>query len=615
MSEEEALNRAQNVLPVLEAREDDVDDVKWALHTAQARWTAGGRAEAVVWMRRAATAADEAGQPDRAGELREEAEELAEQVWIADKPSLARPSPPPPARGNRGRLPPPPVRFSVPPESVSGGDIDLEPDIALASERYVEPMAESSPNSTTELDVEDYLDDEEEVLDDEAEVIDDEAEVIDDEAEVLDDEAEVLDLANETLISAEGEALSGPTDLVEFVDELAMPEPAEGLEAVSPTVSESPELEVEELGRDEFDAMIGPLSVQGSESTGAAAHEMSSGDFAPAPASFRTFDDRLSSVDLEPLSAEAAIARTDSDPSALELRGPDSRRSRVPAAGPSVIPAPAEAIARDSVSAEPGVMDTGVVAPAEDELAEVDGLDLSEARGFEDLPKAVQLALARSARVEILGRGDEVGFFGAALITHGAVEILPAFADAAGAQARQSDVVFTRGSLQESIELRVEAKIDDTRVAIWSPEEVERVFVACPWVADELRFIADYYLAVCGATLGPMGDRLDNSLRTTVFSRMEVRAVAPGELIATGGKPLDGLYVLGGGRIEILNNGELERELSPGDFLFPSTMLSGQAAPQDARAGAGGALLLTAPRAVARELMMSIPPLLEVLSS
>lgn len=568
------------MLPALEAREDDVDDVKWALHTAQARWQAGGQADALLWLRRAADAALEAGVHSRAAELRDDADELAEQVW--EKPATEDEAKKPPAQANGRRLAPPPVRHSTPPDRVSGVDIEFEldaapatdpdasapPDSYVAAESIAEPEIAASPES---LDADAIAELEAEEL----------TEYIDDEVELIEDD-EIAEVASQPA-----------AELVAPSSRFSEPEvPRQSFAELDPHARSSvPELEVEELNAADLESLLGEAARL--EDNSSADPDPASGGFEEAPKSLGTFSDRLSAVDVEPLSAESAIARLDSDPSSLSLQVPEHLEPKV---ATEVVGSEFEV---ESETSEP----------------EVDGIALGDARGFEDLPQEVKLALSKSARIETLGRGEEVGFFGAALITRGAVDILPAFADDAGAQARQGDVVFTKGSLSESIELRVEAKIDDTRVAIWTPEEIERILEACPWVSDELRFTADYYLAVCGATLGPMGERLDNALRTTIFSKMEVRAIEPGGIVATGGKPLDGLYIVGGGRIELMAGGAVESELSPGDFLFPSTMLSGQSAPQDARAGSGGALILTTPRATARELMMSVPPLLEVLAS
>src|SRR5580658_216192 len=63
------------------AQDTDVEDVIWALETAEALWNRNERGDAIVWLRRAAQAAGEANDDDRALALAREAAELTE--WIA----------------------------------------------------------------------------------------------------------------------------------------------------------------------------------------------------------------------------------------------------------------------------------------------------------------------------------------------------------------------------------------------------------------------------------------------------------------------------------------------------------------------------------------------------
>jgi CRP-like cAMP-binding protein len=96
---------------------------------------------------------------------------------------------------------------------------------------------------------------------------------------------------------------------------------------------------------------------------------------------------------------------------------------------------------------------------------------------------------------------------------------------------------------------------------------------------------------------------------------LDVRVVNEGEVLVEVGKAIPGLLVVGGGRILIYDaNGEQTGELNMGDFVFSSELLGGAKAPGTAKAARGGALILAAPRQVAHELMMSVPPLVEVLA-
>jgi hypothetical protein len=71
----------------------DTEDVAWALQTADALWKRNERVDAVVWLRRAAQAAAEVDDDDRALALARNAAELSE--WIAEHLSIlpTRPAP------------------------------------------------------------------------------------------------------------------------------------------------------------------------------------------------------------------------------------------------------------------------------------------------------------------------------------------------------------------------------------------------------------------------------------------------------------------------------------------------------------------------------------------
>ncbi len=58
------------------ALDDDNDDVAWALQTAGVQWNRGGRADAIVWLRRAVDTAVDLGLHERAQELNRMTEAL-----------------------------------------------------------------------------------------------------------------------------------------------------------------------------------------------------------------------------------------------------------------------------------------------------------------------------------------------------------------------------------------------------------------------------------------------------------------------------------------------------------------------------------------------------------
>ena len=252
-------------------------------------------------------------------------------------------------------------------------------------------------------------------------------------------------------------------------------------------------------------------------------------------------------------------------------------------------------------------------APAPDQL---DGVALLEVKGLQDLPEDAMDELIRRARIVALAPGEEVASFGVALVTAGSVQLMPTVADASCARAGRGEVVFTRGTVPSSVVLRVVGAEPGTRVAVLSDEDLEAVTSSCPWVRDELAEVGDRFNAFGGAVLGPLGESLDEMFRTMVLEKCTVKNPAPGSMVAHRKKPMDGLYVLGAGSLLILTeDGKVESELSPGDFVFPETVLGGSPARADVRVAKGGALLLYADRKSAHELLATCPPFIEILAS
>jgi hypothetical protein len=196
----------------------------------------------------------------------------------------------------------------------------------------------------------------------------------------------------------------------------------------------------------------------------------------------------------------------------------------------------------------------------------------------------------------------------------GMVMVMPTIADAVIGLATEGQTVFSHGNLDQNVSLRAAAGPEGADVAVWQPEQFEEVLQKCPWVADELRSIADRFQALAGASMGLLGERLDDSMRAMVTDRCEVKLLLQGEVVFEQGKPVFGLYVVGAGEIELVRDGSVERTLGPGELLFPSAVLAHEPAPATARAGKGGALVLYADRMVTHELVVSVPPLLELVA-
>ncbi|HMA91802.1 MAG TPA: hypothetical protein VKP30_03905 [Polyangiaceae bacterium] len=243
------------------------------------------------------------------------------------------------------------------------------------------------------------------------------------------------------------------------------------------------------------------------------------------------------------------------------------------------------------------------------------GIRLSDVRGFADLPSSALRMLAETAHFETLAAGEEASFFSVALVLEGWVALMPAIADTTCATAVVGEVVFTEGTLSDGLMLRVVAGQDQVVVATWDAQAVAEATRDCPWVADDLKLLADGFQALAGACLGPLGDRLDDSLRSIVTSRCEIRTLMPGEQMCAAGKPVPGMHIIGGGEIELVDeSGRVHQTFGTGEFLYAPQVLAGGVAPFSARAGSKGALVLFAQRMAAHELLVSVPPLLEILA-
>jgi hypothetical protein len=244
-------------------------------------------------------------------------------------------------------------------------------------------------------------------------------------------------------------------------------------------------------------------------------------------------------------------------------------------------------------------------------------VDLSHLESLSDLPDDAREEFARAATVHQLARDEEVSGFALAVVLDGALNLSATIVDSPARHLEPGTVLRARGTIDHVAPIRLVGASDRASVATWDEAAVEAAFRTCPWVETELRTAGDRMQAEVGLTMGPLGEALDLALRSAVTSKMKLRPLAGHEELAARGKPVPGLVVVGAGELESLNedgtpSGEVVRA---GEFLFPSSVLSGAPAPSTVRAAEGGALVLVAERGIAQELLVTCPPLLEILAS
>ncbi len=622
---------------------DDHDDVAWALQTGAVQWNRGGYEDALVWLRRAVDAALQNGAYDRASELTrvtELLEDFAEDhgedappaglpdadeidVLIADRPSL--------------------------PEVVIGK-------VEYATQSLVDAVELMGGDGPTDTDVRlpDAFDADEEAP---AESLDPE------EIEVLDDEEleELPEQRSAPKVAAPKVAppappprkpppppparaaatapksagtLKPPEEQRTYPSPFDAPEPSEpererrSSPAAQPYAAESVDETTRRrsvaaaLAYGEEEAQETPTGVRPfagdilpeSDPQASSAPPQASEDEVAVAESATDVEGEPPETPAESPQAEASASAAPEVPQfsdVTDVRGPLVEDDEIEIPGLASNESSSDQEETPLVAAASTNEAASEAAPVDDGEPAVRGVKLGEVRGLEDLPPETQAELVGRARIEVLGPDEEVSAFGLALVLKGSVSVMPAVADVACARAGIGEPVFCRGNLADGVAMRVVAQGQGAELAVWQVEDFESAMASCPWVAEELRIVADRFQALAGATMGPLGDNLDESMRSLITDRTEVKLLEAGEELLEAGKPLPGLHIVGAGRLEI-DGGD---EALPGDLLFAQLLLGGGSTPKSVRAGEHGALVLFVDRTSAHELMMSVPPLLEVLAS
>jgi hypothetical protein len=628
-------SRLSSVFPRPSA--SDADDVVWTLQTAAVQWQRGLRADAIVWVRKAADTATQIGHGARAEELRNHAARLAEFLWSDPEETIQdAPIVPPSPRRSIGR------RMSVEDaeEITELEELDAE---ELEFTQNDLPTPDDAVADISDEDLTYYR----------------EGGEGSEPTHVLPDDLDLRSDSESPAVSREG-YLSISPEADEESDAYLSISPEEPEEEGERGDTQRPldgafaddafsDNELSESDVTNADLSNGELEHAGS------AHDHESHDlrsngfshahgangtssFAPAPPTDRPTRPR---IDRPPLMArglhsDPAEVKSPTLPSPVVSNLPRQRvtssdavsirtsaqPSMQPAAqGPTLeelarLLAPHSAMAKGALA--PVVTPLPVASPvpppasAEGQPPSVDGLDFESVEALADLPEEAQAELAAGGQLLTLTSGQTVVLReGAALITRGTVHVTLTYSDVSAARVGAGAVVAARGSV-EAGPLRLIADSAQTHIVTWTEEQMTQAMRDCPWVVDDLRQLADRFQAHASAGLGPLGERLDDALRAAVYERLQVRVLSPEESVAERGKPLKGLFVVAVGE---LNVSDQHRPIRAGEFLFPSCVIGAEPAPHDVKAGPKGGLVLFATRPVAHELMMSVPPLLEILAS
>ena len=612
------------------ALDDDDDDVAWALQTAAVQWERGGHADAVVWLRRAAESAIEAGKYGRGADLQRGANLV--ETWV-----------------ERGVVGPAPDEDDGIDDLLATEAPDIETsemrglsqslvDVLEAEERG-ELGTGRPPQFSDVTDVGD-LGDLEDVEDIEADDVVDLSEDIPFVVEEPPTQAIPSSRRSRLVAVDAGEQrttrppASGGTGVLPPLPipriSTRPPKPTRSVPAPVPVAEPAPPPNppsarppmpsetVAVVSSDDLESEPPPPSVTAEELAPPSVRlrseppfEATLVDVSPAmnsPSSLPAVDESPTDEPppAEPSTDEPPLNQTATDEPVVEAALMDP---------PFVEPTLVEAQRPPSDAPPPDTSPSGPRGTTDAPSQGVDVALLESCRGLEDLPPETQVELAARATLEKLAPEQEVSGFGLAIVAAGDVAVMPTIAEGACGHARRGEPVFSRGNLAEGVSLRVVALADGAEVAVFRAQDFEHVLETCPWVADELRTVADRFQALAGVAMGPLGERLDDMMRAMVTDRCEVRLLQAGDVLIEQSKPVPGLQVVGGGRLEAVRDGVVTGELMPGDLVFGSSVLSHEPAPATLRAAEGGALVVIVDRMTTHELLVSVPPLLELLAT
>lgn len=562
----------------------DPDDVVWTLQTAAVQWQRGLRADAIVWVRKAADLSTQGGRASRAEELRNHAARLAEYLWSDPEEAGA-----PESSAQSAQVP---VGRRVISEEDEDEIIEVE-ELDSYELEFTETDLPTPEDAVADISPEDLSYYQAEEANTEGGVLPDDLDLQSDSPPAATRADSFLsvnpDEDDDSFISVNPESDSpegtdGDTVEVRAIDD----------EVLAQRLESEPADSYVEVNPESIPMAASPLPAS------------------PLPASTQSDYPTMPRIERPPPfragglleSLEGTRLPTVPSPATSTAEAAASALHALQTAPPAIGGSLSEAALTESLLSEE-------VSPP-DSPPGVDGLAFESVEALADLPEEAQLELAASAQLLTLTSSEEYLLQeGAALITHGQVHVTLPFSDVSGERIGGGAVVSARGSV-ESGPLRLIADAERTRLVTWTDEQLSRAMRDCPWVEDDLRQLADRLQAHAGAGLGPLGERLDDALRAAVYERLQVRVLAPRESVAERGKPLKGLFVVAVGDLRVGGTGT--ESITSGQFVFPGCVIGAGPAPADVTAGPKGGVVLFATRPVAHELMMSVPPLLEILA-
>ena len=155
-------------------------------------------------------------------------------------------------------------------------------------------------------------------------------------------------------------------------------------------------------------------------------------------------------------------------------------------------------------------------------------LDLGAVEALTDLPDDAREAFGQAATIHTIANNEEVSRFALALVVDGEIDVVRDDRRRRRAPPREerrpAEPRLDRPRRAPSPRLRL-ARRRSSRRGTTRPSK--RPSASCPWVEDDLRAVADRVQAQAGVTMGPLGERFDQSLREHLTSKLTVRNLSP----------------------------------------------------------------------------------------
>lgn len=249
------------------------------------------------------------------------------------------------------------------------------------------------------------------------------------------------------------------------------------------------------------------------------------------------------------------------------------------------------------------------VAPLPSAPPAAGAIDFAQCADFAGLPDEARASLSALVSIATLARGEEQTAGALSLVLSGEVTVSASVVDAVALTVRSGELLCTQGTLDAHLGIRIIAASDTVFVASWTEEAMMAAFASSPSFEQGLRRKGNRTQAICGATIGPLGERLDASLLDNVTTRLDaIPYIANSVVVEAGAHP--GIILVGAGEVKA-DDGTV---FTSGDFIFPELVLGGGKSTQSVRAAEGGATVLVGDRSVVQELLATSPTLIEILA-